>query len=90
MSDGWMLTDQLRREPLPTRSVLDVCPGSGPVAVTAALHGASSVTAADVSWRALLSAWLNALLNMITANPPYVPSPSSDLPQRDREQAWEA
>lgn len=58
-----MLAGQLRREPLgPGRTVLDLCTGSGLLAITAALSGASSV-AVDVSRRALLSARLNAALN---------------------------
>jgi release factor glutamine methyltransferase len=62
-SDTWMLIDAVRRESLrPGTRVLDLCTGSGAVAVAAALRGAS-VTAVDVSRRALLSVRLNALLN---------------------------
>jgi release factor glutamine methyltransferase len=43
--------------------VLDVCTGSGVVAVGAALGGAAEVVAVDVSLRAVLTAQLNALLN---------------------------
>jgi release factor glutamine methyltransferase len=106
-----MLAAQLRLEALHGRAVLDLCTGSGMVAVTAALHGASEVVAVDVSRRALLSARLNAAINgvrvtgwrgdlldavdgerfdVIVSNPPYVPSPSSELPRRGRERAWEA
>jgi release factor glutamine methyltransferase len=111
ISDSWMLADQLRREALREAAVLDLCTGSGMVAVTAALHGASEVVAVDVSRRALLSARLNAAVNgvrvvgrrgdlmdavngqrfdFIVSNPPYVPSPSTELPTRGPERAWDA
>lgn len=58
-----MLAGRLAREPLGSSStVLDLCTGSGLVAVRAALSGAQ-VVAADVSWRALISTRLNARLN---------------------------
>jgi release factor glutamine methyltransferase len=58
-----MLADQLRRERLgPGVEVLDLCTGSGHLAVVAALEGASAV-AVDVSRRAVASARLNALVN---------------------------
>jgi release factor glutamine methyltransferase len=58
-----MLADQLRRERLgPGVTVLDLCTGSGHLAVVAALAGASTV-ATDVSRRAVLSVRLNAALN---------------------------
>jgi release factor glutamine methyltransferase len=61
--DTWMLIDAVRRESLrPGTRVLDLCTGSGAIAVAAALRGAS-VTAVDVSRRALLSVRLNARLN---------------------------
>lgn len=60
-SDTWLLADELRRlSPGPADSVLDVCTGSGALAVAAALAGAGEVTAIDVSRRAVLSARLNA------------------------------
>ena len=43
--------------------MLDVCTGSGALAIAAALAGARSVTAVDVSARAVLTARLNARLN---------------------------
>lgn len=43
--------------------MLDVCTGSGAIAISAALSGARSVTAVDVSLRAVLSARLGARLN---------------------------
>ncbi len=44
-------------------AALDVCTGSGAIAISAALAGARSVTAVDVSRRAVLTARLNARLN---------------------------
>jgi len=43
--------------------VLDLCTGSGALAVAAALGGARAVTAVDLSRRAVLAARLNARLN---------------------------
>lgn len=64
ISDSRWLAECIRREPIgPGSSVLDVCTGSGFLAVTAALHGASNVVAVDVSRRAVLSVRLNARLN---------------------------
>jgi len=68
-SDSFMLADQLRRERLgPGVSVLDLCTGSGHLAVVAALAGASAV-GIDVSRRAMLSVRLNALLNGVHVTP---------------------
>ncbi|NKY51489.1 methyltransferase [Nocardia vermiculata] len=39
--------------------VLDMCTGTGALAIHAACGGAGSVTAVDISWRALVSTWLN-------------------------------
>lgn len=62
-SDTWMLIAAVGRQPLPPGArVVDLCTGSGAVAVAAALRGAS-VTAVDISRRALLSVQLNALIN---------------------------
>jgi len=62
-SDSFMLADQLRRERLgPGVSVLDLCTGSGHLALIAASAGASAV-GIDVSRRAMLAVRLNALLN---------------------------
>jgi release factor glutamine methyltransferase len=58
-----MLARALQAERLrPGSRVLDVCTGSGVLAVTAALEGADA-TAVDVSRRAVLFAALNARLN---------------------------
>jgi len=59
-----MLVDALRGQTLPPRaSVLDLCTGSGVLAVAAALRGAREVTAVDLSRRAVMTARLNARLN---------------------------
>jgi release factor glutamine methyltransferase len=63
-SDSLLLAAQLGHEPLLAgASVLDLCTGSGLLAIEAARRGAREVTAIDVSRRAVLSARLNARLN---------------------------
>jgi release factor glutamine methyltransferase len=62
-SDTWLLADHLRRQPQVNGAVADVCTGSGALAIAAARAGATSVTAIDVSRRALASARINARLN---------------------------
>jgi release factor glutamine methyltransferase len=63
-SDTWLLAAALRRRPqLRGGAVLDVCTGSGAIAIAAALAGARFVTAVDVSARAVLAARINARLN---------------------------
>jgi len=70
LSDTWMLADALRASTLPPRaSVLELCTGSGAVAVAAALRGARSVTAVDVSRRSVMAARVNARLNGVRVNP---------------------
>jgi len=62
-SDSWMLARALRDDvDAAGRDVLDLCTGSGLLAVSAALLGARA-TAVDVSRRALLSVRINAQLN---------------------------
>jgi release factor glutamine methyltransferase len=112
ISDTWLLADVLDREPLgPGARVLDLCSGSGALAIRAALGGPRDVTAVDVSRRAVLAIRANALLNRvrvrarrgdlfaavagerfdaIVSNPPYVPSPTDDLPARGLARAWDA
>lgn len=59
--DTWLLADVLRRTDLARgRRVLDVCTGTGALAVVAADAGASSVDAVDLSWRSVLSARANS------------------------------
>ena len=63
-SDTWLLAAVLRRQDrLPGATVLDVCTGSGAIAVAAALAGARAVTAVDLSARAVLTTRINARLN---------------------------
>jgi release factor glutamine methyltransferase len=65
-SDTFMLADQLRREVRGNGvSVLDLCSGSGMLAIAAARAGARHVTAVDISRRAVLATWLNAKLNAV-------------------------
>jgi release factor glutamine methyltransferase len=60
-----MLAEHLRSERLgPGVSVLDLCTGSGLLALVAAQSGAST-TAVDVSRRAIVSVRVNALLNRV-------------------------
>lgn len=62
-SDSWMLARHLCAQMRAGASVLDLCTGSGVIAVAAAQAGAGRVTAVDVSRRAVLTARLNARLN---------------------------
>lgn len=58
--DTWLLADVLAHEALtPDSRVLDLCCGSGALAVAAARLGSRRVTAVDISRRAVLSTWLN-------------------------------
>ncbi|MFD4729028.1 HemK2/MTQ2 family protein methyltransferase [Streptomyces seoulensis] len=60
--DTDLIARVLAKEHLDTRSaVLDLCTGSGALAVRAAVRGAR-VTAVDISRRALATAWCNAVL----------------------------
>jgi release factor glutamine methyltransferase len=66
LSDTWLLADALDREPLrPGARVLDLCSGSGALAIRAALAGPRDVTAIDVSRRSILAIRLNASLNAV-------------------------
>ncbi len=63
-SDTWMLAELLAADPrLPGARVLDLCAGSGALGIAAALGGADSVTAVDVSRRSVLTTRANARLN---------------------------
>jgi release factor glutamine methyltransferase len=62
-SDTWLLAAHMRRLPQARGAVVDVCTGSGAIAITAARASATSVTAVDISWRALATTRINARLN---------------------------
>lgn len=109
-ADTWLLQRAIRRERITEETdVLDLGSGSGLLAVEAARRG-GRVTAVDISWRAIATTWLNALLNgqslrvrqgdlagavsgrrfdLVIANPPYVPAPSTG-PPRGTARAWDA
>ena len=58
--DTWFLADTFDDEHFTAATrVLDLCTGSGALAVAAAQHGAGHVTAVDISRRAVLATWLN-------------------------------
>jgi release factor glutamine methyltransferase len=112
-TDTWMLARVLRDEIAHNgraAEVLDLCTGTGALAVVAARAGADT-TAIDLSRRAVVNARLNAALNgvrvtplrgdllapvagrrfdVIVTNPPYVPAPRADLPDRGLDRAWQA
>ena len=61
--DTRLLTDALDEAGIhPGSNVLDVGTGTGALAIAAVRGGAARVTAVDVSARAVVTAWLNALL----------------------------
>jgi release factor glutamine methyltransferase len=62
-SDTWMLAAHLRAQLRPGASVLDMCTGSGAIAIAGAQAGAGAVTAIDVSRRSALTVRINARLN---------------------------
>ena len=69
ISDAWMLADALRRELHGGRKrVLDLCTGTGVLAITAAQEGAAA-TAIDLSRRAIACVRVNALLNGVRVEP---------------------
>jgi release factor glutamine methyltransferase len=64
ISDSWLLADALVAQGLdPSTAVLDLCTGSGAIAVRAARAGAGRVVAADLSRKAVATARLNAVVN---------------------------
>ena len=67
LSDTRLLAEQAWHL-APGARVLDVCTGSGYLAISAGLAGARRVIAVDVSRRAVLSARLNARLNGVTVD----------------------
>ena len=108
--DTWLMAEALEEAGIPRGGrVLDVCTGTGALAVASGLAGAGEITAVDLSRRALVAAWVNARLrgmsvrvrrgdfgdlvgrgefDVVTANPPYVPS--ADVPDRGAARAWDA
>lgn len=106
-----MLVNQLRAERLPPQAVgLDLCTGSGVLAIAAAQLCGARMTAVDVSRRSVAAVRLNARLNgvavhpvrgdlfgpvlgerfdLIVSNPPYVPTPDDEIPERGLARAWE-
>ena len=63
-SDSWLLAEYVRRERLAAgAAVLDLCSGSGVLAIAAAAEGAADVTAVDVSRRAVAAIRLNSWVN---------------------------
>jgi release factor glutamine methyltransferase len=65
-SDAWMLVGHLRAGRLAEGArVLDLCAGSGVLAIAAALAGGAEVTAVDISRRAVAAVKLNAWLNRV-------------------------
>lgn len=60
-ADTWLLARAVADATLPAHPrVLDVCTGTGALAVDAACRGAESVTAVDISRLAIATAWLNS------------------------------
>jgi release factor glutamine methyltransferase len=66
-ADSWFLCEALQDLP-PMRGarVLDACAGTGVVTLAAAAAGAASLTAVDLSRRALMSTWLNCRIRGVT------------------------
>ncbi|MEV4413848.1 HemK2/MTQ2 family protein methyltransferase [Catellatospora sp. NPDC049609] len=65
VSDTWMLAEAMGREELAGARVADICTGTGALAIVAARAGARSVTAVDLTWRAICCAVLNARLHNV-------------------------
>jgi release factor glutamine methyltransferase len=108
-SDTWLLLDAVDRcHPGQGASALDLCTGSGAVAIGLA-HRGLLTTAVDLSHRAVAATRINARRNeatvrvvrghlfdpvegatfdLITCNPPYVPS--GDRPPVGAARAWAA
>jgi release factor glutamine methyltransferase len=63
-SDSWLLADHLLTEPVPAGgAMLDLCAGSGLLAVLGAQQRAAEVVAVDLSPLAVLATRINARLN---------------------------
>jgi release factor glutamine methyltransferase len=62
-ADTWLLAQAVRDAAIPYAArVLDLCTGTGALAVTAARAGAGHVTAVDISLRAALAARFNTMI----------------------------
>lgn len=65
-ADTFLLAEALRRAAVPMGArILEVCAGTGAVAIEAARIGPVSVTAVDISARAVLAAWINSRLRRL-------------------------
>ncbi|WP_024803564.1 HemK2/MTQ2 family protein methyltransferase [Nocardia sp. BMG51109] len=62
-ADTALLMRAMAAAAVPCGHVLDVCTGTGAIALDALRNGAKHVTAVDISRSALLSAWLNSRLH---------------------------
>ena len=58
--DSWLLVEAMKRTPVEGRRVLDLCTGSGVLAVAAAQLGASNVMAFDICPQAVRCSQANA------------------------------
>jgi release factor glutamine methyltransferase len=59
--DTWLLSRTMAEASLPpSATVLDVCTGTGALAIAAARAGARAVSAVDLSFRAIAAAWVNS------------------------------
>lgn len=65
VSDTWLLGAAMCREPLAGASVVDMCTGTGALAIAAARAGAARVVAVDLTRRAVTSARLNARVQRV-------------------------
>ena len=63
VSDTWMLAEAARREHLAGARFVDLCTGTGALAIAAAHEGAGRVVAVDLTRRAVLTTFINARLN---------------------------
>ncbi|MEU2117754.1 HemK2/MTQ2 family protein methyltransferase [Streptomyces sp. NPDC058700] len=110
-TDTGLLAAHVRREELrPGARSLDLCTGTGALALVASRHGARA-TAVDISRSAITTARLNALrhrrrirvlrgdldaavpgerFDLVTVNPPYVPSEDPEVPTRGARRSWDA
>lgn len=64
-SDTFLLARELCCGGIQGSRVLDLCTGTGALAIIAAYAGAEAVTAVDVEGRAVLTAWMNARLRRV-------------------------